>query len=267
MSRKYQIAATIFLGVLLWILLGIESSPSTIQICEEYPPYSGHEKCTPYNIFYVPIVWTKDGLNNESGVITGIATALLAVITGFLVHIARLQNETTRAQMRANIFSTQLNWYWIADPAGGPYHFRVGPVWSNTGETQTKRLRIHSLCHISATPLPPGFNFEYPTPNFGTGLIAPRSSNTGGEYPGFPHAPISPQEIFDAQNNIKFIYLYGWARYYDIFPKTVEHITRYCWIIRIIGDPFTFVPNDPQHELRFSFVMHTEGNSADEESG
>jgi hypothetical protein len=269
MAHKHRITIVI-LGLcgVLWILLNLAStSSSTTKVCEEYPPYSGNEKCTAHYLVNVPFIRVTHFLNNDSGLITGIATAFLTLITAFLVRNTRQQNETTRAQLRANVFAMALNSYWIPDPAGGPYSWRLGPRWFNTGETPTKGLRIHSICHIRNTPLPEGFNFDYPTPDVGVGgIIAPKANNPGGQVPKFPGYPISPQEIIAAQGGQgapKFIYLYGWAKYFDIFPGTPEHTTTYCWLIAPQGDPLTFRPDDPAHPLTFNYFMHTEGSSFD----
>ena len=43
-----------------------------------------------------------------------------------------------------------------------------------------------------------------------------------------------------------------------------RHIfTRFCWVIIVVGDPTTY---DPKVDtLRFDWILHTEGNCADDE--
>jgi hypothetical protein len=72
----------------------------------------------------------------------------------------------------------------------------------------------------------------------------------------------------DAQAGRKFIYLWGWVRYFDVFPRTPEHITRFCWLIVPVGDPLAFVPGAAPNQpgsLSFGSLHHSEGNCADEE--
>jgi hypothetical protein len=98
-------------------------------------------------------------------------------------------------------------------------------------------------------------------------LIPPKWNNPGGIVPGAGQTAVSAQDLCDAQNGRKFVYLYGRVAYYDIFPGTREHVTRYCWLILSTGNPLTFQPNDPAHTLTFTFVTHPEGNGADEDIG
>jgi hypothetical protein len=87
----------------------------------------------------------------------------------------------------------------------------------------------------------------------------------GGLAPTPPIAAVTSQNLWDVQQGRQFLYLWGWVRYFDVFPNTKQHITRFCWMVMPVGDPFTYVPNDPQHTLRFDNIHHTEGNCADDE--
>jgi hypothetical protein len=91
-----------------------------------------------------------------------------------------------------------------------------------------------------------------------------------GAAPMPPRAAVTPQDIADSQAGKKFIYIYGWVRYRDIFPRTEEHITRFCWLIVTQSDPLKYDPaaigNPPAPgTLNFSFIQHREGNCTDEE--
>jgi hypothetical protein len=91
----------------------------------------------------------------------------------------------------------------------------------------------------------------------------------GGIAPDLSGGPITPQDILDSQAGRKFIYLWGWIKYQDIFPETEQHITRYCWQIVTTGDPLKFAPNTQGRPptpgaLSFSNRHHTEGNSIDD---
>jgi hypothetical protein len=79
-----------------------------------------------------------------------------------------------------------------------------------------------------------------------------------------PKAAISLQDILDSQHGTKWLYIWGWARYSDVFANTPQHITRFCWVITPVGDPLAFDPNVPSG-IDFQTVHHTEGNCADDE--
>ncbi len=94
-------------------------------------------------------------------------------------------------------------------------------------------------------------------------MIAPNADTHGGAAP--QGIPITPQDMLDSQAFTKFIYLWGWIKYRDVFPNTPEHTTRFCWLILVTGNPSTFVPNTPGQPptpgtLYFNFLQHTEGN-------
>jgi hypothetical protein len=116
--------------------------------------------------------------------------------------------------------------------------------------------------------LPKGYAFNVKSDNFGTGIIGPKETLTGGIAP--QGAAVTPQDLADAQAFNKFIYLIGWVKYIDVFPNTPEHITHFCWLIFITGDPHTFVPNTAGQPptpgtLSFTYLQHTEGNYASDD--
>jgi hypothetical protein len=164
----------------------------------------------------------------------------------------------------AFVFATGIAPFWERT-ATGQYNWRFRPIWQNSGDTPTKDMRMHTSCELRNTPLPSGFDFGRATTQVGTGFLGPRATTTGSQAPNFPMASLTPQNLRDVQQGTLFLYLWGWVRYFDVFPNTKEHITRFCWLVMPVGDPFTYVPDDPQHTLRFTTIHQTEGNCADDE--
>ena len=123
-------------------------------------------------------------------------------------------------------------------------------------------------CDIRNIPLPEGFDFPHDATQIGTGLLAPKSESLGGLAPRMPGAAISPQDILDAQHGRKILYVWGWAKYFDVFPNTQEHTTRFCWLIIPGGNPAEYCPtarNGEMGSLVFGYVHNITGNCADEE--
>jgi hypothetical protein len=205
--------------------------------------------------------------------ITALATIIIAAFTCTLWIATSQQAQLTRealvADKRAFVFPTGFRQYWELDQTSGHYNWRFRPVWRNNGDTPTKRMRLHVACELRNTPLPQNFDFNYVTTNIGTGLLGPKYENEGGLAPMPPHQPaITAQDIIDVQNGRKFLYLMGWTRYFDVFPKTPERITRFCWIVIPNGNPLAFIPNSPEgspHALTFGYLHFPRGNCADEE--
>jgi hypothetical protein len=217
---------------------------------------------TPMEPWYAPSVLVQIGL-----LVIGFFYTLFARRQWQAIREqTRLIEESLIADKRAFVCADLVLYLWELDSVTGLYNFRLRPRYRNTGSTPTKDLRSHVECDIRNSWLPPGYIFTDQNATVGTGMIPPNGESTGGMAP--QNAPITPQDIVETQGFKRFIYLWGWIKYHDVFPNTPEHTTRFCWLVLITGDPMTFVPNTPGQPptpgiLSFSFFQHTEGNYAD----
>jgi hypothetical protein len=180
-------------------------------------------------------------------------------------NATEISRQAMIAGERAFIFATGALPFWEPDAATGNYNWRFCPQWTNTGDTPTKNMTMNCECLLRDTPLPAGFDFEGATTATGTALIAPKFSSGGGLAPR--NAAITPQDILDTQAGTKYLYLFGWAKYHDVFPDTPQHITRFCFLLTPTGNPITFDPHVDAQTLKFPNILHTEGNCADDECG
>lgn len=206
----------------------------------------------------------------ENAAITALATLMIAIFTIVLAEVsnrqARLTKETLITDKRAFVCADFLYWVWERNQAAGEYNFRLRARWRNTGGTPTKNLRSHVECEIRNTPLPKGHVFIPQDDFVGTGLIPAHGEGNSGIAP--QAFALTPTDIIEAQVFRRFIYFWGWAKYHDVFSNTPEHTTHFCWLILVLGDPLTFVPNTPGQPptpgtLNWTFLQHTEGNYAD----
>jgi hypothetical protein len=177
-----------------------------------------------------------------------------------------LIEESLVADKRAFVCADGLLFIFEPVEGSGLYNFRLRPRYKNTGNTPTKNLRSHVECDIRNAMLPKGHVFTDQNTEVGAGIVPPLGEVTGGSAP--QNTPITSQDIVEAQAFRRFIYLWGWIKYYDVFPKTPEHTTRFCWLIQVVGNPTTFVPNTVGQPptagtLDFRFIQHPEGNYAD----
>jgi hypothetical protein len=249
--------------------------PSHYEICEiAEKTKEGH--CTSYQV--VPFVGIKAAqiIDRAGGIITALATIAIAIFTLTLKratdklwdageHQTNIARQAMIAGERAFVFATGIAPFWEIDPTTKFYNWRFRPNWKNSGDTPTRRMTMHSRCELRTEPLPEGFNFDYLTQEIGTALIPPNTEVGGGLAPGPRASAITAQDILDAQSGRKFLYFLGWARYFDVFPDTPQHITRFCWQILPIGDPFAYDPKVSPQNLTFPFVHHLKGNCADDE--
>lgn len=200
-----------------------------------------------------------------------IVIAIFAVVlAGATERQVRLTKESLVADKKAFVYATGPAQFWTMDEKTRDYVWHFRAQWQNSGDTPTKNMRMFAECEVRTSPLPEGFDFDRPTIAPGSAFIPPKGSVLGGLVPTPGRAAISPQDILDAQSNKKFIYMWGWAKYEDVFPGTPQHITRFCWLIMSVGDPKSFAPGTPapaQGSLGFSSIYHSEGNCADDECG
>jgi hypothetical protein len=179
--------------------------------------------------------------------------------------IATNQRLVTNLQLRAYVFAVGIapEFYLIAGT--NFYGWTIRPQWQNSGATPTKQMTICSSGGIRDTRLPEDFDFPYNEVDVGTGLIAPRLTLNGGPVPS--NKRITPEDIEDIQKGRKFFYMWGWAKYKDVFPDTPQHITKFCWAIVPIGNPRTFIPHSANHanKIIFNYIYIARGNCADEE--
>jgi hypothetical protein len=232
-------------------------------------------------------------LDDHDGAVTAVATAVIAAYTVVLsVSTKRLWRQAKTASEiakaaadqakrsvdlaeaslvageRAFIFAVGIAPLWEKSPDGKVYCWRFRPSWNNSGDTPTRELSFNTECVLlDKTDLPKDFNFDQDTQPPGKGLIPPKSTLSGSQAPKVPLSAITPQDLADMQGGRKHLFFWGWARYRDIFPNTPQHITRFCWMITVVGDPFNYDPNSdkPEHRLVFSYVLYSLGNCADEE--
>jgi hypothetical protein len=271
----FLLASTFWTGIFLWQSHPAEHSKTESQSCEgtksECAKATTDEKLADYTwwlaVLTGALVTVSAGQGyfllraDKTARISAEAAKATAIKTAEMANIAR---EAMVSGERAFVFATGINPYWEVDKSG-LYHWRFRPNWKNSGDTPTKHMTMHSECVLRTTPLPIGFEFNYPTTDIGAALIAPNTESGGGIAPRFPAAAISPQDILDVQAGLKILYFFGWAKYFDVFPDTPQHITRFCWQIVILGDPLAYDPGVSPQNLTFPNVYHHEGNCADDE--
>jgi hypothetical protein len=211
-------------------------------------------------------------LDHHGTAVTAVATIVIAAFTGTLwfatIQSTELARESFTADKRPFVFAMGLNGFWEREKTTGQYNWRFRPLWQNSGDTPSKNLRIHTGCELRNAPLPVGFNFNQARE--GTGLLPPKAPLSGGLAPESQQAAITPQDILDLQAGRKFLYVWGWAKYRDVFPGTKERVTHFCWLVTPVGNPLEYVPGSQPPApggLAFHTIHHAEGNCADEECG
>jgi hypothetical protein len=257
---------------------------STFQSCLVYEankePNPENAAVQLWGLAEPQIICTIRLVDRHNGFFAALGALAIAIFTGTLWQTSNQQAFLTREALivnkealivskRALVFAKDIRSLWEIDKTSGEYVWRFRPIWENTGDTPTSKLRFYSDCELRNSALPPGFDFTRKKYRSGVGLIPPRTITLGGVAPPIPFAAISPQDILDVRQGSKFLYIWGWASCFDTFPDTKEHITRFCWMIHTVGDPRKYVEAQSQTEagaLRFETIHHSEGNGFDEDT-
>jgi len=193
-----------------------------------------------------------------------VATLIYTAIAARAAQDAAIIAERTLvADKRAFVFAEGFNSFFESGPKKGEYVWRFRPIWKNTGDTPTKNLRLHFDGELRSTPLPIGFNFDVASIPPGTGLLGPNSGSMGGVWPYPGMTPLSISDVEDIIAGRRFLYIWGWVRYLDVFPDSKEHVTRFCWQMVATGDPRKFKPE--AQTVQWGNLHHHEGNCADDE--
>jgi len=210
---------------------------------------------------------------NNSEAVTALATLIIAIFTFTLWRAtstqARLTREALIADKRAFVFAESFSPLWEPGQVAGYFSARFVPLWKNSGDTPTRKLRIYTGCELRNSPLPANFDFTVTSVAPGGGLLGPKVSATGGVAPFPPAAAITASDLHDIQNGTKFLYR-GWAKYFDGFPGTPERVTRFCWAMEPMGNAFQIDPNvEPFSNNPGAFGFRNRhmpfGNCADDE--
>jgi hypothetical protein len=135
--------------------------------------------------------------------------------------------DTAQRQLRAYVFATQN--FGFSNPIGQPDAFGFNANWKNGGLTPTRFLSIYVSGAVM--PLPIGKDFQFPDLDESGNIV--RNPVLVHSLLG-PSVEIPSQSIIFSRQKIEFtlsqrahIYIWGWARYRDIFISDI-HITRFC---------------------------------------
>ena len=120
-------------------------------------------------------------------------------------------------------------------------------VWENSGNTPTKDLTTWISWDVFDKPIDDNFTFpdnkREASESSGIGFIGPRAQMNVNTF------TVSVQDAVELMMERKFLYIWGWVEYNDIFPGTPRHKTEFC--NRVIGSPVANNPNPAFIEFRY----------------
>jgi len=191
-----------------------------------------------------------------------VITAFLTFFTGWLWYATRQlvkgSEDTAKRQLRAYLSIDGFPYVSHLDTTDNTIWWSIHPVWKNGGTTPTTSLFLNTHASLRDEKLPD--NFDFPSAPGETirmlvGANATVSASTLG---------IKGADLTAVQNGTKFFYIWGWAKYKDIFPDTPERITRFCvHITHVTGNP-TLHFNKDTNPVEITFSFYKENNCMDE---
>jgi hypothetical protein len=109
---------------------------------------------------------------------------------------------------------------------------QIFPLWNNSGSTPTKHFRMHGSQNYLTTQIPKNFDFpdlwDAGVPHVATpAVVGPRAAVGGPKVT----VPLVAEELI--ANKQMRLFMWGWAKYNDVFLNTKSHLTKYCWEIVI----------------------------------
>jgi hypothetical protein len=129
------------------------------------------------------------------------------------------------ATQRAFIYLNKFDIAGVPNPADstrGIGSWRIAFTWSNGGDTPTKYMKQRVFSKLFHGPMPATFKLYDSKDKAYEMYVGAKADNRG--------SPIDiPAPDMDAvRAHTGRLYLWGWATYYDVFPGTKMHQTRFC---------------------------------------
>jgi hypothetical protein len=114
----------------------------------------------------------------------------------------------------------------------------------NVGNTTTINLRNRIDYVFLPNEMPDDFVFpDDAEPLSSGGMLGPKQWLLGPHIP--PDRFVTAAEMVQIQQKQVWLYLFGWVKYNDAFPGTPERVTKFCYFVRVTGNPETPVVFTP----------------------
>jgi hypothetical protein len=226
-QRKLWLAAAA-----LFVLVALASLliPFYVEICEK-DAYTGQKECAAHHLAVSLLLYIGQVLEAHAGTITGVATAVLAVITWRIVTLGKEQSETTRAQLRA--YLSVVVGTAIYQERSKDLMFEAKPSILNNGQTPAYNVRYSAKAEILSDSVAASYIFREPSaaPQ-SQSSIGPRENRLMGVLLGYHVADSEIQDILDGKG--KALWVWGIVYYDDVFRR--PHFTQFCQRITWLKD-------------------------------
>lgn len=186
------------------------------------------------------------------------------VFLWFALRESRRAGDIARDAMiasnRAFVHHNGCRWLSHRHVTDGHIFWRIRPQWTNSGNTPTRQLTVHIRYQLSDVPLPDDFDFTIDEgPNTLPAAIGPKGTIESSPF------DIDGSDLVSVGQGRKHLYMWGIARYRDVFVDTEWHITKFCVkASNITGDPEKYW-DDHDNPVGIMFQNYGAYNCADDE--
>jgi hypothetical protein len=154
-------------------------------------------------------------------------------------------DRNVMATQRAFVYVSELTWRSEGD------NVRISPIWSNSGTTPTRQLRVATNWKASHGELRPDFDINYVQP--------PEDLFLGpGSRAEFSAIFIPMRDIQAAIEQRLHLYVWGRATYDDLFEGSRPHFFEFCRRVEVAGET--------PANIGVSFTQFGLSNGSDEDS-
>ena len=190
-----------------------------------------------------------------------------AIFTGGIaLYAVRQYGESRRSserQLRAYVYVSFEHKPVQVAHSGQIVSYRFTPIWHNSGATPTRNMTNHISLGLFSGDMPAGWHFPDrwkksipPSEWQNVQTLAGPNSDALGQALDVDMATMVSVVTGSGPNTL---YIWGWAKYDDVFSHTPRRVTRFCNKILVGGDP-----TQPD-KCTITFPLHSEYNCADEE--
>ena len=183
-------------------------------------------------------------------------TGLLWRSTSKLVIEAK---DTAQRELRAYLCIEAIHYFSHLDTTNNSILWSIHPVWKNGGRTPPKSLMLNVNSCVTDKPIPDDFDFPAASGETINMLVGANSIIRASQI------FITGNDLAEVRKGTKFFYIWGWAKYRDIFDNTPERITRFCNHITHVGGDPTRHHDNTTNIVELVFSYYKKNNCMDED--
>lgn len=178
-----------------------------------------------------------------------------------LSRSAKISETTMIAGNRAYVGVDTIREQYRQGYGGTELLYSFAPIWNNYGNTPTRHMMTFVKSELIDADVEVNFEFYMEQAVVGAQGIGPSVKLTGAFA---PQPGLTREQLLGIHHGRQKLYIWGWAKYGDIFSNSQSHITRFCIQICVNYNPNPDQQNPTAH-FDFVYLIAPHHNCSDEE--